>query len=526
MTCRRAWRHIVAAWIVVTALTTVPYLYGLSVFPQPDHFVGFTYNIDDACVYLTWINQARDGHFLIRNLYTTEPQRLLPFNLLFLAMGLFSRLTTLSPTLTYHLWRVALILVTLFALWRLCRALDREDLAPAAIWLASLSSGLGWLVRIGTSINRPVDLWQPEAITFLSAYLNPLFLTGIALMLWASGGLVRAVRENRASPALGAGAALLLLANIHTYDLLTVGLAWALYAITLICWDRARGRRAVKWGLAAAAISLPTVAYQVLLYAREPVYRLRAQTPAESPAIWFFLIGYGLLLAPAAVGAVRGIRNSDSSTVFLTAWALAGFAAVYLPLAQQRKLIMGTHIPLCALAADALVPAIARVKAVRPAFVWALALAVLLPSNLLFLRKDLSLLSIGQTAPLFPPALTKDEVDVMRCLARSAGPDDVVLAQPNLALFVPALAGKRVYFGHWSETVDYQEKFDQWLTFADVSTADAWRERFLRDEGVTLVVQNLQTGRIGQRTLGGPISPHVAAEVYRSGQLAVYRVPD
>ena len=532
MNARRLWLHLLFAWLVVATITSWPYLYGLlnyqssNINHQPSHFIGFTHNIDDACVYLTWINQARDGHFFIQNLYTTEPQRLLPFNVLFLAMGLFSRITSISPTLTFHLWRILLIPVLFLAISRLCKALEREQLAPAAIWLAALSSGLGWLLNFGRSINRPVDLWQPEAITFLSAYLNPLFLASMALMIWALVGLLKSVKSGSVAPALQAGIALLLLANIHTYDLVTIALTWAAYTIVLLYLNRTEAWRALKYGFVAAAFALPTLAYQLFLYLREPVYRLRAETPAESPAIWFFLIGYGLLLIFAAIGAAGGIRKKDRMTVFLVLWALAGFAAVYLPMAQQRKLIMGTHIPLCILAAAALVPAIARSRSVRPTLLWLLALVAMFPSNRAFLCDDVLLLRQHETAPNFPAALSDDETQVLKWLSHNAKPDDMVLAPPALALFIPPLTGKRVYYGHWSETVDYRDKLNEWIRFADVSASQAERARFLHGSRVRFVVQDLQPMLVGMRILGGPLPSNVGREVFRSGHLAIYRVSE
>ena len=42
------------------------------------------------------------------------------------------------------------------------------------------------------------------------------------------------------------------------------------------------------------------------------------------------------------------------------AWATAGFGVAYLPFAFQRKMIMGTHVPLCLLAALAVAGLAAR----------------------------------------------------------------------------------------------------------------------------------------------------------------------
>ena len=47
------------------------------------------------------------------------------------------------------------------------------------------SAGLGWIPGLWEtgSLGGPVDKWQPEAITFLSLYIFPLFIVSLLLMI-------------------------------------------------------------------------------------------------------------------------------------------------------------------------------------------------------------------------------------------------------------------------------------------------------------------------------------------------------
>jgi hypothetical protein len=130
------------------------------------------------------------------------------------------------------------------------------------------------------------------------------------------------------------------------------------------------------------------------------------------------------------------------------------------------------------------------------------------------------------TAPNFSAALPDDDMRVLKWLSRNAAPDDVMLAPPPLALFIPPFTAKRVYYGHWSETADYRDKLNEWIRFADVSASQAERARFLTGSRVRFVVQELRPMRVGMRLLGGPLPSKIAREVFRSGHLAIYRVSD
>ena len=66
-------RAIVWAIIAVTMiLTSLPFLFARFLDGPYHRFVGQVYNVDDYCVYSSWINQVADGSIYIRNLFTNR----------------------------------------------------------------------------------------------------------------------------------------------------------------------------------------------------------------------------------------------------------------------------------------------------------------------------------------------------------------------------------------------------------------------------------------------------------------------
>ena len=73
-------------WIVAAAISAVvvlaslaPYLYGAAVAPPGKVFTGVvTISHYDTYTYLAWMEQGREGHWLFRDLYSSEAQPRLP----------------------------------------------------------------------------------------------------------------------------------------------------------------------------------------------------------------------------------------------------------------------------------------------------------------------------------------------------------------------------------------------------------------------------------------------------------------
>ncbi|MBI5832934.1 MAG: hypothetical protein HZB16_11605 [Armatimonadetes bacterium] len=491
--------------VAIAVLTSLPYLWALITQKYGYQYLGFVYNPDEPNVHLSWIRQAQEGALFFRNEFTSEPHVGRFFNLFMLALG---RLAALAHTTPYAVWAAARVVAAIalcLAIYAAMVPLTRSvRLRRQGVVLVALSAGLGWLVVAwGLGIDA-VDVEpnrvMPEAITFLSLYLNPLFTSSMLLLLGAMLLGADALRRERWLPAVGAGLLGLLLANVHTYDVIPLCLVLTAWLIDLSVRDGWRWRR---FGLLVVVLALlgPAVVYQAHLIHGDPLYAAKANTVTATPPLLAMLLSYGLLLPLAVVGARRTLRMRLEAGRFLCYWAVLHFACIYLPATLfpfQRKMIEGFHLPLALLATLGVRqtarwlahgvawqatapqmrkygrawPVLADMAARRLAWqkpLTTLILAALMPSNLLFVLSTLDNVRTNnqeKISVLMPPfSLPQTDLAALAWLKRNSERDSVVLCMPLVGNYVPALIGRTVYVGHWAETINYGTKLNEFAAF-------------------------------------------------------------
>jgi hypothetical protein len=486
------------------------------------------------------MRQARDGYVFFADEFTTEPQPARVINLLWLSLGIFARLTHLSLPIVYHLARLVsgwLLLMAIY--WLAAQASSSIATRRLALILAATASGFGWLFHVQGGQPHPIDygpgLVMPEAITFLTLLLNPLFAFSMLLMILTFGLAAHAFATGSVRSAIFAGLAALVLGNVHSYDLIPVAVIIAVYLFIQVLTRRARPS-ALLLALIIAVIAAPALIYQYWLRTigdMTIVVKL-VGPPAESPPMRWFALGLGLPLILAIIAAIRRVAKADDALRLLLIWLTIGFALVFIPVPFNRKLAEGLHIPICILAALAIEPFI--VSAPRRALIAAAALvAICFPSNVLYLRRVVTdLISNNQAyiGNLMPPLyLRPDQHGALLSLSGKASPSDVLLANTFLSNYAPSIAGCRVYLGHWSETLDYTRKIKQLSDFFAAGTPDSRREAFCREHGIAYVLSD----RSVYDDVFLPPSAQVAgafdpdrspwlSKTYQQGEVAVYRV--
>ncbi len=527
-------------WVLFCAIATVivcsmPYYSGLTSSPTGASFFGFLYNIDDGAVYTSWIRQIADGSLTYQNLYAGQVRTAEQFNVLFLLMGFATRVADTSPQLIYHVFRMAIGVGLIAAIWRFS-VLFIDDYEPRlmAVILLCFSSGIGWLFPHAGAPTGPVDMWQPEAITFLSLYLNPLFLCGQLLMVGAFYWLTILKRGGRMINAVYAGLCLLFLANIHPYDMVIFACVWFLYLIAIWVVKGAFPTRAVVGSLIAGATSVPAIVHMYLVYSSDAIFRERVATQIHSPPVWSFFAGYGLVFVAAIYGvyllitriprlqkvvAADNMRLPDS--LLLVVWSFIGFIVPYIPVAQQRKLIMGVHIPLCLIAAFGLHFILVRKREFFAKVALLVFFVLVSISNLKFVARDVGLLTKNETVTTFAPYISLPVERALTYLRNEADANDVVLAPPDVAVLIPAVAGTRVYYGHWSETPDYKTRLAEWKSFYDsVEIGKPLFAPIAKSRADYLFHYGIENQNLSQT----PFEKKYLEEVFSDGVVYIYRV--
>ncbi|MDD5557047.1 MAG: hypothetical protein PHN82_07345 [bacterium] len=533
--------HAVASRLIVAAvivLVAIPYVWGYRAAPPGMVFMGFADHPYDQNSYLSRIQQASEGKFFIRRDFTLEAQRPLFFNPFTWTLGLVCRATGLPPLAVYHaaIAAYAVLLLAVIAFFiRLFIDGARERVFTLA--LCAFSSGLCWLIPYDAwraLFERrnmvPISYWIAETITFETIFSFPQFALTAALMLLSLGLLVGAVRAGSARRAAAAGLALFALGFVHPVDGVTIAVVTTGWAAVVAARFRPDARRAAAAAAVMWLAGLPSFLYMAYLFTTEPVFVEWSKEAFLSPHPLSYVIGYGLVLFLALPELVRIARRGGRDEWLLLVWVAAVAVLLYAPVSFQRRLSTAVHVPLCVLAARTvfrrLLPAAVRLLPPRTgaagrrrfetAFLAALLLATA-PDTIVKLRLCVREMRANPLEFYLP----QGDVEAMRWMLERHNEDAPVLSTHRSGLYLPAYTGNRVYVGHWSETLRFNEKAaaaDRVL-FGPGGLDE--RERFLREQGIRYIyLGSFERMRGPFRMEGAPFLD----EIYRAGGVRILRV--
>ncbi len=437
---------------VALLLVNLPYLVAPSLTAPQSSFSGFLLNPIDGYSYLAKMRQGAAEPLEFRLPYAAEPGDGALLFVYYLVLGRVGSWVGLAPLTMYHSARV-LGAAAMFAATFL---FVRRILAPgraqwAAFGLALFGTGIGWLaVPFGLT---PVDLQVPEAIPFMTAYVNAHFPAAAALLIFS----VTAIASSY--PAWLIYLASLGLSLIQPFGSLTVGAslgAWVL--VEAIVRHKPDGgpasepgserRRPQQMGVAAFLLgALPVLVYDFGVIRTHPVLGgWAAQNVTPSPSLIETLLGYGLLVPLAVIGIRAARLRERSESRLLVSWVLVNGLLLYGPFLLQRRLSLGLFFPLAALAGLGL----ERLASSRRRFSFLLVgtLALSLPSHGLVIASGLSSVARGD------PALVVDRHDeeLTQWIGDHLIDSELILAGPRTGNRLPAYTPARVIYGHPFET--------------------------------------------------------------------------
>jgi hypothetical protein len=483
---RNEWRWVIVLSGFLVALTLVPYAWALASNQSNDawRFMGMLSNPKDGATYLSKIEQGRQGSWLFELRHTPEPHPGAGFNTFYLFLGHIARLTGLSSILIFHLARVATSFFMFLSLYQL-GATIWVRLRPRRLFftLLAVGSGLGWFWLLMGAGEIPPDMNIPEAFPFFAAYTNPHFPMSIAcLALIASTYLIVFRRGFKAEPSVdNGGLALLLLtlllALIQPTALVPIGGALAAYVVARFYLTRQFPVHELRWASMLWLPTLPIVMYDFAVFRNIDIMgAFNEQNQTLSPDPLLYLFGYGLLLIVAIPGLARAIRRFErDGDQFMLLWIVVNVIGLYAPFNLQRRLALGLVIPLVYFAVRALedywfykVPENWRAPAMIALIVF------IVPTNILNLGIPLFGAVIRPESGLKAGLLVEtDYWNTFQWLESNGRDNEVVLASPNISLWIPAYTRQRVVYGHPFETVPNEERLEQveaWYRGQDCAT--------------------------------------------------------
>lgn len=540
----REWAVAVGLALAVLLVTSLPYLVGWATSTPERIFTGFIIDVEDIYSYLAKMQLGYRGEWQYRILLTPEPHSGAYLYTFYIALGHLARWVQADLVLVYHAARLVSGLIFLltayfFVTFFLTRASERLLAFSLICW----SSGLGWLALLLTGSYKvggitPVDFWLIEMYGYFTVMLFPHTCIVLTCLLFTFALALRFTEAPRWPYLLGAALAVIVLSSIHAFMIPVV-------ALTLIgYWAYQFARGSASWvhllGLCAIWLTaLPVVVYQYLALVRNPVFAgWQAQNLTLSPSPWHYALGYGIVLGLALPGGWWALRQPRRWPL-LVMWLLVVAPLLYAPsvFPIQRRVIEGSGVALCLLALPGLMYYLlpwserfwqricGRVRGnvadrmmVSSPTRWlpGLLVALTLPSTLLMIASAALAAANGHPDTV----VSRAELAAVEWLAEHSQPEDIVLASYELSGFITARSGRRVFMGHWTETVNLPHKRAAATRFYG-SASDGERQNLVRDYGIQYVVHGPRERAMGDfdPTHAGYLQP-----VFHSQDVTIYRV--
>lgn len=492
-------------WVVIFLLVVaanLPYVVGYLNAPEAGAFTGnaFAQTRVDYNSQLARMQNGLRGQWRLTLLFTPEehsPQWVQPF---YTTLGQIARVTGLSLGLVYHLARVGTMVLMWWVIWQFVAHYLPDDFTRWwAFLMASVVGGAGWLLYLimpaQTATLAPIEFWLLDAYTLLAALTFPHFCVTVAALV----GYVLLLERWLAAPDWRGVGWLVLVSVVfgfvQPFDLLLTALLTALGGLLALARRRVTLTALLRL-TPVAAVHLAIVAYYALAFRSDPVWAaFTAQNITLSPPPIYYLFAYAWFLIAAGIGLWQVWAARRRDLVLPVAWVLLVILLLYAPLQMQRRFLMGVQVPLALLAALGLGWLRGRWLAPRPGRVrlrrvkqWRLltTAGVLLASltHLLFILSG-AISANPQDRPLL---FLSDDTLAAQAWLREQPLDVVVFSTFEAGGEIAGFTGRRVYIGHWIETMDFEQREAQVAAFfASDGMTDHERLALLVDAGLDYV---------------------------------------
>lgn len=460
---------VLCVTVILLVFITVPYFVAELSAGESLVFGGFLLNPIDGMSYLAKIYQGWRGDWLFTLPYTAEKGQGAWVFQLYILLGHLARSLGISLLYIYHGARILFAAIMSLAIFRFCQTyLSIGKSSRLAFLLAIFGSGLGWLVLPFDAFTS--DFWVAEAYPFLSAYTNPHFALSLTFLLFLLSPVKvpaanQSMRKSLVFSVLRISLPSFALAMMSPFAVVIALSIWA----GMLFWDflqatlehskvELRGYiyRLVWIGIGGA----PILVYQYIVMNSDPLFsEWMIQNITPSPPIWDAMISLSPLLLLVPYGAWVIILNRNKEQRLLLVWVVVSLILLYTPFSLQRRFMMGIYVPVAILAAMSIDWMIKDGR--RFWFRSMLLLLIVLPTNLLILRAAWHGIQTRDDR-LY---LSKDEIDALAWVEENSPSDALILAAPETGLFIPAITGRRVIYGHPFETVHAEKQEERVLNF-------------------------------------------------------------
>ena len=351
------YRWILIVLILFIGMITIPYILALLSAGDGYVFSGFLYNPQDGNSYLAKMYQGWEGNWRFVLPYTAEAGEGAYLFLFYILLGHIARVCGLSPILIFHLVRVLCSIGMAAAIFQLLKKYQDhfQEIKIEKIYaLILLGSGMGW-VFIASGLTTS-DFLIAEAYPFLSAFSNPHFPLGIALIIWS---LERwdEINYKKQFVLFILGVLIAIIMPFGVVILSAIGgmkIVWEWFCYKKLLWQP------VILNVIGGGIFL---IYQFVAIQTDPVLsEWNKQNITSTPAVWDLMVSFSPVLLSCILGAVYLIlcRKIDRQDIqerkfqhleISIIWVLITILLIFFPFNLQRRFLTGIYVPLAVISA-------------------------------------------------------------------------------------------------------------------------------------------------------------------------------
>jgi hypothetical protein len=482
-----------AVLLIFLLSITLPYLFANFFHPEGLVFGGYLQNPLDGNSYLAKMREGYDGEWLFFLPFTSEKGDATFLFTFYLFLGHVARIFGLPLLVIFHFARIICSIVMFYFVEKFLELYlpDDESLFNGIFIISLFGSGMGSIAYFVTGV-MTADFWVAEAFPFLSAYSNPHFPLGISLLLFI---LIRFYEGWKRE-----GYFWLCVCSILLVIILPFGYVIGLMVVGVkefMGFIHSKNFKSLSPALYCLLVGLPILIYQQWAATHDPLLMVwNEQNITISPPLWDIFISISPLILFSVAGIVSTINNKGIYEIPII-WAIVSFIFLIFPISLQRRFLLGIFIPLAVLAGRGLFYTIFEQRFRKLCITVVLILS--LTTNLVILVAGLTAGVNGNPKVFF----TNDERQALNWLDENAGWDDVVLASPELSMFIPGWAGVRVVYGHPFETVDAEKKEVSVIDFFKSSAQPTAIQAFIRSHRVNFILYGPREKALNSKPLDG-----------------------
>ena len=466
------------------------------------------------------IEEARQGNWRMRNLFTAEPQEPFQIRPLWLLVGIAGRF--LPSISNVYLMEAARVLTSLSLLMLLAavaiRFFDSARDRLIAFLVLTFGSGIGWTHLV----TDPPDLRIVETSTFLTLVSPPLYSLSLALVIAILLLTERAWNsEKPVRYGILAGLCALWLGFDRPFSL--GPLAFAISGLIVV---QSIAQKKIVFGKFANLLpllvgALIPISYQYISIQTNPVYaEWNRQHILPTPPWINLLISLGFLLPLGMVGWKPAFSKNQVFAILAAFYLLASFLFSQLPVGFQERFLEGFPVTTAYFASFGLLRLRnGIVKPVLQTLFATVVIAILMLSHRIPVQNDFN--AIARQSP--PQYMPDRLLAAMLQLKTLASENEAVLSTEPTGNFLIAYSGRQAVLAQKIQTARYVEKFHLVSEYLSTPADDPRsRDLFLQSHATWLFWGPEEAGRSAGRL--DPFRAPYLVEKYKDGALRIFKL--